>query len=63
VKSVASERLLSVRQVAARFGVSTSTVYNLCREGKLVHVRVSNTIRVAPEALEDPRKALQTATT
>ena len=52
VKSVASERLLSVRQVASRLGVSTSTVYNLCREGKLVHVRVSNSIRVEPGVLE-----------
>ena len=53
VKSIPSERLLSVRQVASRLGVSTSTIYNLCREGKLPHVRVSNAIRLAPEALED----------
>ena len=53
VKSIPSERLLSVRQVAARLGVSTSTIYNLCREGRLAHVRVSNAIRFAPEALED----------
>jgi excisionase family DNA binding protein len=48
-----AEKLLTVRQVAARLGVCTSTIYNLCREGKLRHVRVSNSIRVAPEALED----------
>jgi excisionase family DNA binding protein len=53
VKSVASERLLSVRQVAERLGVSTSTIYDLCRKGRLPHVRVSNAIRVAPAALED----------
>ena len=53
VKSVPAERFLSVRQVAARLGVCTSTIYNLCREGKLLHVRVSNAIRVAPKALED----------
>ena len=53
MKSTPSERLLSVRQVAARFGVSTSTIYALCQKGRLPHVRVSNAIRVAPEALED----------
>jgi excisionase family DNA binding protein len=53
VKSVPAERLLSVREVAARLGVCTSTIYNLCREGRLRHVRVSNAIRVAPRALED----------
>jgi excisionase family DNA binding protein len=53
VNSVPSERLLSVREVAARLGVSTSTIYALCQKGRLPHVRVSNAIRVAPKALED----------
>ena len=48
VNPVPSEGLLTVRQVAARLGVSTSTVYKLCREGRLPHVRVSNAIRVEP---------------
>jgi excisionase family DNA binding protein len=43
--------MLSVREVAARLGVCTSTVYKLCNEGKLAHVRVSNAIRVEPRAL------------
>jgi excisionase family DNA binding protein len=38
-----------VREVAARLGVSTSTVYQLCAEGKLVHVRIANAIRIANE--------------
>jgi excisionase family DNA binding protein len=45
---VPQERLLSVKEAAARLGVSTSTVYKLCAEGKLAHVRVSNAIRIAP---------------
>ena len=53
MKSIPSERLLSVRQVASRLGVSTSTIYKLCSEGRLAHVRVANAIRVAPEDLED----------
>jgi excisionase family DNA binding protein len=52
VKSVPAERLLTVRQVADRLGVSKAMVYRLCGEGKLLHVRVSNAIRVAPEALD-----------
>ena len=40
--------LLSVREVAARLGVCAATVYALCARGELVHVRVSNAIRVAP---------------
>ncbi len=42
-------RLLSVRDVARRLGVSTATVYALCETGGIAHVRVMNAIRVAPE--------------
>ena len=44
-------RLLSVREVAARLGVCTSTIYKLCAEGKLQHVRVSNAIRISEAVL------------
>ena len=46
------ERLLGVRQVAERLRVSTATVYKLCERGELLHTRVVNVIRVAPEDLE-----------
>lgn len=49
------ERLLSVREVASRLGVCTSTVYKLCAEGRLAHVRISNAIRVRPEVLSAAR--------
>ena len=42
-------RLLRVGEVAERLGVSTATVYALCKRGALQHVRVGNAIRV-PEA-------------
>jgi excisionase family DNA binding protein len=46
-------RLLSVRQVAERLGVSTATVYGLCDRGELVFVPVgSSVIRIRPEELE-----------
>jgi excisionase family DNA binding protein len=57
VKSIPSERLLSVRQVAARLGVSTSTIYKLCSEGRLAHVRVANAIRLLPGGLPEERQA------
>jgi excisionase family DNA binding protein len=44
--------LLSVRQVAGKLGVCTTTVYALCGRGALPHVRVLNAIRVAPGDLE-----------
>jgi len=44
--------LLSVRGVATCLGVSSATVYKLCAQGSMVHVRVSNAIRVAPGELD-----------
>jgi excisionase family DNA binding protein len=44
-------RLLSVREAASLLGVCTSTVYKLCAEGKLRHVRISNAIRIPEAAL------------
>jgi len=43
--------LLTVREVAERLGVCTATVYALCRDGKLEHVRIANAIRITPSAL------------
>ena len=39
--------LLSVRDAAARLGVCTATIYKLCENGALAHVRVLNSIRIA----------------
>jgi excisionase family DNA binding protein len=44
--------LLTVGAVAARLGVSTATVYALCKAGELMHVRVSNAIRIEPAEVE-----------
>jgi excisionase family DNA binding protein len=44
--------LLTVREAAVRIRVSPVTVYRLCAEGKLRHVRVSNALRIAEEDLE-----------
>ena len=41
-----ADRLLTVREVAAFLRVSTRTVYTLCDDGKLAHVRIANAIRV-----------------
>jgi excisionase family DNA binding protein len=45
------ERLLAVREVADRLGVSTATVYAIIERGELRHIRVSNAIRIAPADL------------
>ena len=44
---------MTVAQVAARLGVCRSTVYQLCERGELVHVRVSNAIRVPVAAVAE----------
>ncbi|GAG41823.1 unnamed protein product, partial [marine sediment metagenome] len=46
-----AENLLTVRQVADRLGLCTATVYKLCEQADLVHVWISNAIRVAPADL------------
>jgi len=46
-------KLLTVREVARLLAVSTPIVYRLCAGGTLAHVRVGNSIRIAPQALFD----------
>jgi len=44
---------LTVREVAALLRVSTATVYKMCGEGMLPHVRVSNALRIPRDAVVD----------
>ena len=44
---------VTVRDVAQRLLVCSATVYKLCAAGELVHVRISNAIRVAPTDLAE----------
>jgi excisionase family DNA binding protein len=44
--------LLTVVEVARYLGVSRATVYKLCTQGRLPHLRVSNTIRFRPSDVE-----------
>jgi excisionase family DNA binding protein len=44
--------VLNVREAAAKLRVSPATIYRLCAEGKLRHVRVSNALRMTEEDLE-----------
>jgi excisionase family DNA binding protein len=48
---------LTVKEVAAILRISTATVYSLCAQGKLVHIRVSNSIRVAVTELAAFKKS------
>jgi excisionase family DNA binding protein len=45
--------LLSVREAAEQLGLCTATVYGLCAEGALPHIRILNAIRIAPADLVD----------
>jgi excisionase family DNA binding protein len=47
------ERWLTIAEVAGCLGVSTATVYGLCKREALKHVRVANAIRVSEKALAD----------
>ena len=44
--------LMSVREAAEHLGLCTATVYGLCADKTLPHVRILNTIRIAPKDLE-----------
>jgi len=40
-----------VREAAEQIGLCTATVYGLCAESALPHIRILNTIRIAPADL------------
>jgi excisionase family DNA binding protein len=44
--------LMSVREAAEHLGLCTATVYGLCADRTMPHVRILNTIRIAPKDLE-----------
>jgi len=46
------ERLLTVREVAARLGVCTPLVYRLCQRNELLPLRISSALRFRREAVE-----------
>jgi excisionase family DNA binding protein len=48
--------------VSKRIGVSTATVYALCRRGDLGHYRISNAIRIPESALAKYLAAAAVAT-
>ncbi len=48
-----ADRLLTVKEAAARLRASTAAVYALCERGALTHVRIStHAIRIAESDLE-----------
>jgi excisionase family DNA binding protein len=51
-EEAAGEGLLRVADVATQLGVSNATVYELCATGRLRHVRILNSIRIAPADLD-----------
>ena len=54
------KRWLNVREVAEQLGVAVTTVYGLCQERKIQHIRVGSgkgAIRISEQALADYLRA------
>ena len=47
------ERLLTVREVASRLGVSPALVYKLCQRNPLRSLRIGATLRFRPQAISE----------
>ena len=47
------ERLINVRFVAARLGVSPASVYKLVQRGELRGMRIGGTLRFSPQAIDE----------
>jgi excisionase family DNA binding protein len=47
------ERLITVRAVAARLGVSVASVHKLCQRGELRCLRIGGALRFQPSAIDD----------
>jgi excisionase family DNA binding protein len=47
------ERLIIVRAVAARLGVSAASVYKLCQRGELRGLRIGGALRFQPTAVDE----------
>jgi len=46
------ERLIAVRAVAARLGVSAASVYKLCQRGELHGLRIGGALRFVPTVID-----------
>lgn len=45
--------ILTLEEAAKRLKISSRTLYDLCRDGKIPHARVGRQIRFTSESLED----------
>ncbi len=48
LSAVMQQSLLTVKQLAAKLGVCTATIYRLCDRGELPYVRVAQALRLVP---------------
>ena len=53
VPSLPTERLFTVKDLAARWAVCTATIYSLAKSGKLASLRIGNSIRFIERAVDD----------
>jgi excisionase family DNA binding protein len=48
--------MYTVKEIAEMFRVHVATIYRLAERGELRHIRVGDTIRIPPEAVEEFRR-------
>lgn len=48
-----SDEVLRVKEAAEQLAVAAWRVYQLCEDGELPHVRITNSIRIRPDDLQE----------
>ena len=50
---ISEDKVYTVQEVADMFRVTDTTIRNLCRNGKLEHIRIGDSIRITGKQIKD----------